>query len=443
MKKVINNKSVLKFGERNIQQQKFMLVCHGMMVFCTFALYTKIETILNVLSHILFTPFSLGPLKLRNRSIRSAAFEGMSPGHLVSDDLISYHQAVSAGGVGMTTVAYAAVSQSGLSFHHQLWLRDEAVPGLRKLTDIVHKEGAAAAIQIGHCGLMAKKSVSGGVCFAPSGKFNLYGPTWSRTMTTDEVHSVVSDFGKAVHLSRETGFDTVEVHAGHGYLISQFLSPYTNKRKDEYGGLFENRSRFMLEVIREVMKAAGNDIAVVVKMNLRDGFQGGMEMDESIRVAKLLESEGVHGLVLSGGFVSKAPMYVMRGRMPLEVMTESLVKDKWMKPFLKYFGDLLMKPEPFSEGFFLEDALKIRAAVKLPLIYVGGLVSLDKIEEVLGKGFEFVQIARALINDPEFINKLKSGEITRSACQHSNYCIAVMYSGKMKCFQHEENLPSR
>jgi len=392
---------------------------------------------------ILFTPAKLGQITLRNRSIRSAAFEGMSPGHLVSDDLINYHRAVSAGGVAMTTVAYAAVSKSGLSFDHQLWLSEEAVPGLKKLTDAVHAEGSAAAIQIGHCGLMAKKSISGGVCLAPSGKFNLYGPTWPKTMTIEEIRSVVTDFGMAVNLSREAGFDAVEVHAGHGYLISQFLSPYTNKRKDEYGGSFENRIRFMQEVMWEVMVAAKTDMAVVVKMNLRDGFSGGMELDESIEVAKILEAEGVHGLVLSGGFVSRAPMYVMRGRMPVEVMAAALKKDKWMKPMLKYFGSMLIKPEPFSEGYFLEDALKVRREVGLPIIYVGGLVSLEKIEEVLGKGFEFVQFARALINDPAFINKLRSGEITRSECKHSNYCIAVMYSDKMKCFQHEEHIQEK
>jgi len=386
---------------------------------------------------ILFTSQPLGPLTLRNRSIRSAAFEGMSPDHLVSDDLIRYHRAVAAGGIGMTTVAYAAVSQSGLSFEHQLWLRKEALPGLRKLTDAVHKEGAAAAIQIGHCGLMAKRSVSGGLCLAPSGRFNLYGPTWPATITQAQIRDVVLDFGKAVHLAREAGFDAVEVHAGHGYLISQFLSPYTNKRKDIYGGIFENRTRFMMEVIREVMIAAAGDMAVVVKMNLRDGFKGGMELDESVQVAKTLEGEGVHGLVLSGGFVSRAPMYVMRGKMPVDVMAKHMNKDKWMKPFLRYFGHLLIKPEPFEEGYFLEDALKVREAVGLPLIYVGGLTSLGKIEEVLGKGFEFIQIARALINDPAFINKLRSGELTRTECQHSNYCIAVMYSGKMRCYQHE------
>lgn len=385
-------------------------------------------------SSLLFTPAKLGPVLLRNRSVRSAAFEGMSPGHLVSDDLIQYHRSVAAGDIGMTTVAYAAVSRSGLSFHHQLWLRKEALPGLRRLTDAVHSEGAAAAIQIGHCGLMAKKRISG-KCLAPSGGFNLFGPTWPRAMSQKEISDIVIDFGTAVDLAREAGFDAVEVHAGHGYLISQFLSPYTNHRNDDYGGSFENRSRFMTEVIRKVVNHAGNDLAVVVKMNLRDGFTGGMEIDESIEVARVLEGEGVHALVLSGGFVSKAPMYVMRGSMPLKVMAAHLKTDIWMRPFIRYFGHLLMKPEPFSEGYFLEDALKIRSEVKLPLMYVGGLTSLAKIEEVLNLGFDFVQLGRALINDPAFIRRLKNGDVTRSSCEHSNYCIAVMYSGKMKCNQ--------
>ncbi|MEI8005908.1 MAG: NADH:flavin oxidoreductase [Bacteroidota bacterium] len=382
---------------------------------------------------LLFTPCHVGPLELRNRSIRSAAFEGMSPGHLVSDDLLDYHRSVAEGGIGMTTVAYAAVSQSGLSFPHQLWLRKEAIPGLKKLTSAVHHTGAAAGIQLGHCGQMAKTSVSG-KCFSPSGGFNLYGPTWPVQMKISDIREVVGDFGRAVNLARESGFDAVEVHAGHGYLISQFLSQHTNSRKDEYGGSFSNRSRFMKEVIDEVMKAAGSDMAVLVKMNLRDGFKGGMEAEESLEVAKALETAGVHALVLSGGFVSRAPMYDMRGRMPVKVMAHYM-HEKWMRPFVSWFGDLLMKPEPFSEAYFLDDARKIRQNVKLPLVYVGGMVSKAGIEKVLGEGFEFVQIARALIHDPAFINKLKAGELTVSGCKHANYCIAVMYSGKMACYQ--------
>jgi 2,4-dienoyl-CoA reductase-like NADH-dependent reductase (Old Yellow Enzyme family) len=397
---------------------------------------------MTALTGILFTPFRIGHLTLRNRSIRSAAFEGMCPGNRVSRNLVDYHTAVARGGVGMTTVAYAAVSPSGLSFDHQLWLRKEAVPGLKVLTDAVHREGAAVAIQIGHCGLMAKKSVSGGVCLSPSGGFNLFGPTWPRAITLLEIKEIIKDFGEAVNLARKAGFDAVEVHAGHGYLLSQFLSPYTNKRKDDYGGSFENRSRFMTEVIREVMQAAGNDMAVIVKMNLRDGFKGGMELDESTEVAKILEKEGVHALVLSGGFVCRAPMFVMRGRMPVEVMAKYM-KERWLAPWIRWFGNVLMKNEPYREGYFLEDARIIRKSVTIPLIYVGGLVSLKKIEEVLSEGFEFVQIARALINDPSFINKLKTGEIETSGCNHTNYCIAVMYSGKMMCYQNQADLPEK
>ncbi len=383
----------------------------------------------------LFSKASLGPVTVRNRSIRAAAFEGMCPGNLVSDDLIRYHTAVAKGGIGMTTVAYASVSRSGLSFPHQLLLTQAAIPGLRRLTDAVHQEGAAAAIQIGHCGLMAKKSLSG-ACLAPTGGFNLYGPTWPETISTHGIDEIIRDFSQAIKIVKEAGFDAIEVHAGHGYLISQFLSPQTNKRKDRYGGSFENRSRFMIEAIRAVMAAAAPSMAVVVKMNLRDGFRGGMELDEAMAVAKLLESEGVHGLVLSGGFVSKAPMYVMRGSMPVKIMAHYM-KNPWMKFGTRYFGSMLMNPEPYSEGYFLEDAIKIRAVVKLPLIYVGGVKSKETIDRALNGVFDFIQIARALIHDPGFINKIKSGEIVKSGCQSSNYCIARMDGDHMTCFQNE------
>jgi len=393
------------------------------------------------MKNLLFTGARLGPVLLRNRSIRSAAFEGMCPGNKISEDLVDYHVSVAAGGIGMTTVAYASVSVSGLSFSHQMLITREEMPAMRRLTDAIHQEGAAAAIQIGHCGLMAKRSLSG-KCLAPSGRFNLYGPTFPKTIRPDEIQSIVKDFGIAAKIVSDAGFDAVEVHAGHGYLISQFLSPYTNKRTDQYGGSFANRSRFMVEAIREVIKSVTPNVAVLVKMNLRDGFKGGMEIDESIEVARLLEKEGVHGLVLSGGFVSKAPMYVMRGSMPVKIMAHYM-NNPWMKFGTRYFGKYLMKAEPFSEAYFLEDALKIRAEVSLSLVFVGGLKSRAVIEKVLDRGFDFVQMARALINDPGFINKLRTGEIVESSCKSSNYCIAKMYSAQMTCFQHEKCLPEK
>lgn len=342
----------------------------------------------------------------------------------------------------MTTVAYAAVTRSGLSFDRQLWMRPEIVPGLRRLTDAVHAEGAAAGIQLGHCGNMSHKKICGETPISASGGFNLYSPTFVRGMRRDEIPEMAKAYGRAVRLAREAGFDSVEIHAGHGYLISQFLSPYTNHRKDEYGGSLENRMRFMDLVMDEVMTAAGSDMAVLVKMNMRDGFKGGMELDETLQVAKRLVHDGAHGLVLSGGFVSKAPMYVMRGAMPIRTMTHYM-DCWWLKYGVRLVGKWMIPAVPFREAYFLEDALKFREALPdASLVYVGGLVSRSKIDEVLNHGFAAVQMARALLNEPGFVNRMKREEEARCACGHSNYCIARMYTLEMACHQRlDESLP--
>ena len=390
---------------------------------------------------LLFTPVTLGPLTLRNRSIRSAAFESMCPGNVPSPQLLDYHRSVAAGGVGMTTVAYAAVTRSGLSFDRQLWMRPEIVPGLRELTDAVHAEGAAASIQLGHCGNMSHKSICGCLPVGASSGFNLYSPTFVRGLRADELPEMAKAYGRSVGLAREAGFDAVEIHAGHGYLISQFLSPSTNHRKDEFGGTLANRMRFMEMVMEEVMKAAGNDMAVLVKMNMRDGFRGGMELDESLQVARKLQELGAHALVLSGGFVSKAPMYVMRGEMPIRTMTHYMTC-WWLKYGVRLVGKYMIPSVSFREAYFLEDALKFREALDIPLVYVGGLVSHQKIEEVLNHGFEAVQMGRALLNEPDFVNRMRREENARCNCRHSNYCIARMYTLDMACHQHlQEELP--
>ena len=392
---------------------------------------------------ILFTPGKIGPLTLRNRTIRSAAFESMCPGNKPSKELLDYHHSVAAGGVGMTTVAYAAVTRSGLSFDRQLWMRPEIVPGLRELTDAVHREGAAASIQLGHCGNMSHKAICGETPVGASTGFNLYSPTFVRGLRKDELAPMARAYGDSVRLAREAGFDAVEIHAGHGYLISQFLSPYTNHRKDEFGGSLENRMRFMDMVMDEVMKAAGNETAVLVKMNMRDGFKGGMDIDESLQVAKRLVDDGAQALVLSGGFVSKAPMYVMRGTMPIKTMTHYMTC-WWLKWGVRMAGRMMIPTIPFKEAYFLEDALRFRKEItQIPLVYVGGLVAREKIDEVLNDGFEFVQMGRALLNEPGFVNRMKAEGMARCNCKHSNYCIARMYTLDMACHQHlKETLPA-
>ena len=393
----------------------------------------------------LFTPAKLGPIELRNRTIRSAAFEGMGKDNGPTDMLRDYPLAVARGGVGMTTLAYAGICRSALSFTTQLWLRPEIVPGLREITDGIHAAGAKASIQIGHCGNMTHRSTAGCTPVGASTGFNLYSPTFCRGLRRDEIKQIARCFGDAVRTARDAGFDCVEVHAGHGYLISQFLSPYTNRRRDEFGGTLSNRMKFMNMCLEEALSAAGDDMAVIVKTNMRDGFKGGLEIDDCLTVAREIERAGVHGIVLSGGFVSKAPMYVMRGEMPIYSMTYYM-KQLWLKYGVRMAGRMMIPSEPFKPLYFLDDARLFRRELKLPLIYVGGVVDRAGADKVLDdEGFDFVQMGRALLTQPDFVNRMRQadGRDVNCGCDHVNYCIARMYSREMACHKHCGDLPPR
>lgn len=392
--------------------------------------------------NLLFTPGRIGPVELRNRSIRSAAFEGMGRDNNPTDMLRDYHWSVAEGGVGMTTLAYAGINRSALSFDTQLWLRPEIAGRLRDITDGIHARGAKASIQIGHCGNMTHIKTAGGIPVGACTGFNLYSPTIVRGLRRDELVRMARDFGDAVRTARDSGFDCVEVHAGHGYLISQFLSPYTNRRRDEFGGPLDSRMRFMRMCMEEVMKAAGSDMGVLVKTNMRDGFKGGMEIDDCITVAKEIERLGAHALVLSGGFVSKAPMYVMRGEMPIYSMTHYM-KQWWLKYGVRMVGKYMIPTVPFKPLYFLEDAKRFRRELEMPLVYVGGVVDGGTMNTALSEGFEFVQMGRALLREPDFVNRLSREAAHHCGCEHVNYCIARMYSREMACHCNVADLPEK
>ena len=390
----------------------------------------------------IFTPYKLGPIELRNRTIRSAAFEGMGRNNGPTEELFNYHRAVAKGGIGMTTVAYAAVCRSGISFDSQLWMREEIVPELKKLTDAVHAEGAKASIQLGHCGNMTHRRTCGQMPIGASSGFNLYSPTFHRKMNQKDIDEVVKAYGDAVRLAMKAGADAAEMHAGHGYLISQFLSPYTNHRHDRYGGSLDNRMNFMRECIREVVKAADGKIAVTAKLNTRDGFRGGQEVDELIEVAKELRRLGVDAITLSGGFVSRAPQYVMRGEFPTKAIAHYLPASQWWLKICLYIGSWAVCPTvTFKHLFFMEDALKFKAAMPdYPFIYVGGVTTGEDARKVLENGFPLFQMGRAVLEDTDFVNKLKADENHCSGCEHSNFCIGRMYSKSMQCHKHCEDI---
>src|SRR6185437_12181378 len=264
-----------------------------------------------------FAPARLGPLTLRNRIIKAATFEGVMPGGKVSDALIEYHRRVAAGGAAMSTVAYLAVSPEGRTDRHCLLLDDETAKELRRLTDAIHADGAAAAAQIGHAGPVANARSNRAPALAPSGGFT---PMGSRLHAIDAagIERVVEDYRAAAQRAVEAGFDSIEVHVGHNYLLSAFLSPKLNKRKDQFGGSVENRARFARTVLRTVRDAVGDRVAVTAKLNMADGVDGGLWLDESVEVATLFEADGtLDALELTGGSSLANPMYLFRGDAPL------------------------------------------------------------------------------------------------------------------------------
>jgi 2,4-dienoyl-CoA reductase-like NADH-dependent reductase (Old Yellow Enzyme family) len=383
-----------------------------------------------------FGPATLAGLTLRNRVIKTATYEGMTPGGVPSPALIEHHRALAAGGVGMTTVAYCAVSPNGRTFAEQMHMRDEVVPALGELTAAVRAAGAASSLQLGHCGYFSKNREMGRRPLGPSRTFNGYGAMagmpFSRAMTPADIDTVVGEFGRAAELALLAGFDAIELHLGHGYLLSQFLSPAINRRRDRWGGSLHNRMRLPMAVLARVRAAVGPRVPIIAKTNLRDGFRGGLELEEAVGVAKALEAAGIDAIEMSGGFTSRSPFYLFRGARPLKEMIE-VEKSRLQRLTLRVFGRRLIREYPFEEMFFLEQALAVRAAVRVPLILLGGVLSLDNLESAMRAGFDFVAMGRALIADPDLIARMERGEATRSRCISCNKCVAEMDRGGVRC----------
>ena len=384
-----------------------------------------------------FGPARLGSLQLRNRIIKTATYEGMCPGGVPSDALIKHHRDLAIGGVGMTTVAYCAVSPNGRTFEEQMYMREEIVPKLRELTAAVHAEGAAVSIQLGHCGYFSRNTMlPGRRSLGPSFRLNEYGlmagVPFARAMGEDDIANVIEEFGVAAAMAVQAGFDAVELHLGHGYLLSQFLSPATNRRRDAWGGSLDNRMRLPLAVLARTRERVGPDFPILAKTNLRDGFRGGLELEESVGVAQRLEAAGIDAIVLSGGFTSKTPFYLFRGARPLKEMIE-VEHNPLQKLTLRFFGRRVIKEYPFKEMFFLDDALAVRRAVRVPLVLLGGILSVDNLETAMREGFDFVAMGRALIADPDLIKRMQTGEATRSRCISCNKCVAEMDRHGVRC----------
>jgi 2,4-dienoyl-CoA reductase-like NADH-dependent reductase (Old Yellow Enzyme family) len=373
-----------------------------------------------------FAPATLGPVTLRNRIIKAATFEGLTHRHVVSPELIEFHREVARGGVGMTTVAYLAVAPDGCGTPNEIVLTDEAVPGLAELAEAVHAEGAAVSAQLGHAGAVAAATGHRGL--APSRIFSLLAMRFTRAVDERDIARITADFAAGARRLADAGFDAVEVHLGHGYLPSEFLSPRLNRRTDRWGGSLENRARFARQLVLAVREATGDRLAVLAKLNMADGVPGGLWLDESVEVARLLERDGgLDALELTAGSSLQNPMYLFRGEAPVHEM--AAVFPQPIRTGFKLFGRRFLPSYPFEEAYLLPYARQFRAALTMPLILLGGINRRDTIERAMAEGFAFVAMGRALLREPDLVKRLQSRETEEGLCIHCNKCMPTIYRG--------------
>jgi len=378
-----------------------------------------------------FTPATVGPITLRNRYVRAGANEMMTTGCLPSRSLLAFHERLAEGGVGMTTLAYIAVSADGRTFSEQGVMTPEAVPHYKAVTDAVHGHGAKVSAQITHAGsfvqhneLSTKRAwtADGGLDILGLGR----GRPFQHSMTPADMDKITGEFVRAAELCRDAGFDAVEIHMGHGYLLNQFISPLSNHRKDKYGGSAENRARFPAQVAAAVKAAVGNDLAVIAKINLHDGVKNGATVDDAIVTAKVLEAAGVDMLVLSGGRNIESSWALFNSPLPYADLKKV---QTGLAASLQFF--VLERTTPksavFHELYFLEAARRVRAAVGCGLAYVGGLLSRKDADALIDEGFDAVVMARALVHQPDLVNAFAVGQAERSTCISCNRCVATMY----------------
>ena len=379
-----------------------------------------------------FAPVKLGPVTLRNRVIKAATSEGRSPDGLVTDDLIAFHRAFAEGGVGMTTVAYCCVSPDAASAPGQIVMHRAALPGLRHLTDAVHSAGAAISAQLGHAGVVAHKRLTGKTPLAPSKFINPSSMAYCREITSTEIGTVIRQFAAAARVAVDAGFDAVELHFGHLYLPSSFLSPLINRRKDEYGGSIDNRSRLVREIAEHVRAEVWGQIAVIAKLDMDDGLPGSIWVDEALRTAQLLDADGnLDAIELTQGSSVFKPMYLFRGDVPVKEFAR--VMPRPMRPAIRLAGKWAMGNYPYEDLYMLPAARQFVPVIRnTKLILLGGITHRDHLVTGLREGFDFLAMGRALLREPDLVNKMSADPAVRSLCTHNNKCMVTVF-GRTHC----------
>jgi 2,4-dienoyl-CoA reductase-like NADH-dependent reductase (Old Yellow Enzyme family) len=377
-----------------------------------------------------FSSAKLNSLELRNRIIKAATFEGMSAKGKPKDSLGVFHSRLAEGGIGMTTLAYCGAESNGRVMDSMLYMDEQIKPQLQQIISDVHSHGAKVSGQLSHCGHFSKnKDFKGRRPLGPSFGINSVGIAsgmpFAGALTIPQIKERVQTFARAALFMQQTGFDAIEIHFGHGYGISQFISPRTNKRKDEYGGSLENRMRFALEVLAAVRAAVGDDFPILGKISMMDGVGDGIKIDDAVEIAKMLDKGGIDGIITSGGTSSMNPMLMFRGDTLLNGMIEQ-EQNPLMRFGLKLVGPKLFRQYPYQDTYFLPEAQRIRDAVACAVVYIGGCNSNADIERVMSAGFDFIQLGRSLIHDPDFVKHAMADVNYKNGCSHCNKCATLI-----------------
>jgi len=375
-----------------------------------------------------FGPATLGPVTLRNRTVKAATFEGRTPRGQVTDELIDYHLAPARGGVGLTTVAYLAVAPEGRTHAEQIVVGEDTLAGLARLTEAVHETGAAVAGQVGHAGPVANGRSNGVKALSASRMPSPLSMQMIGSVTERDLTRITHAYVATARTLVRAGFDVLELHMAHSYLISSFLAPALNRRNDRWGGTLENRARLARQVARAVRDEVGDEVAVTAKVSLGDGFRGGVTTDDGLALAQLLEADGtLDALQMSGGSSLMNPMYLFRGDVPLKEFADAMPMP--VRLGMRVGGKRFLKEYPFEEAYFLDKALRFRAGLSMPLMLLGGINRRDTMEQAMVQGFDFVAMGRALLREPDLVRRLESGQRSSGVCIHCNRCMPTIYSG--------------
>ena len=372
---------------------------------------------------ILFEPKTIGKLLVKNRLVRAPTVEKMA-----TDDgdctpkLVDLYTRLAEGGIGMIITGGSYTQRNGKGLPKKIGLhRDEVIDGYKKLTDRMHQYGVKVVAQLSHCGRQGTVELVGGIPVAPSAVPNLLGVT-PIAMDRKQIGEAVDNFVRAAERARQAGFDGVQIHAAHGYLIHEFLSPRTNRREDDWGGTFEKRMRFLIEIYQGIRKHLGKDYPILLRMNANDYLEDGLGLEDAARIAEYMSSLSIDAIEISAG-TWETHFYMSRGDIPQNYWLYTRASGE-EKERIREKLNHIARQVSFKEAYLLEYAGKIKKRISCPLILVGGMRTVGVMESILLEGSaDFISMCRPLIREPEFPNLIRRGLAEKSTCLNCNLCL--------------------